>query len=98
MKRILVGFLTFSSVSAFAEDFDIQDCTKKVSRAAKELAALEIGTNLKASESLQESLSSATNFTMTVVNTESPAQLVYSVNTTDMSESLKYVINKVELK
>jgi hypothetical protein len=96
MKRILVGFLTLSS--AFAGDMDIQKCTKKVFKAAKSLAALEIGTNLKVSESLQESLSTATKFTITVVNTKSPAQVVYSVNTIDISESLRCVINKVELK
>jgi hypothetical protein len=98
MKKIFIGLLVLSSVSAFAEGMDIQKCTKKVSKAAKALASLEIGSSIQVSESVQESLSTATNFTVTVVNTKRPAQVVYSIKTIDISEDSRCVVDKIEMK
>lgn len=68
MKNILVGLMLIGSFSVMAQDMNIQKCSEKVSRTVKAIASIELGKDIQVANFNQDSLSTATNFKITVVS------------------------------
>ena len=98
MRLLLTGLLLLGSLSTYAQEMDMLKCSLKVDKAIKAIASLEIGKDVKIVKHAQDTLSTATNMIITVVNVKKPAQLIYTVKTIDISEDNLCVISNIDLR
>jgi hypothetical protein len=98
MKHLLMVIMILGSTSVFAQGMDVFQCSLKVRRAIKSIAALEIGKHIQITDHVQDSVSTATNMVFTVLSDRTAEKLIYTVRTIDIGKSDQCIISKVELK